>query len=98
MTHAEAKQELKRKLAFGDAKQIQAVRILEKVSACIELIEACNKHHEESLHGLIYEALDDEDLDVTQSFVCELRNCCCEDVSDKILEVALQELKTRWKI
>ena len=36
MTESDAKRELKRKLVFGDERQIKALRLLDNIAACVE--------------------------------------------------------------
>lgn len=77
VTAAEARQELKRKLVFGDALQIKALAILEKVAECKEAIAACENKDEHISCGY----LDARDCD------------CNYHYDDEIVKAALAELK-----
>lgn len=74
---SEAKKELKRPLVFGDAQQIKALAVLEKVAEAKEAIAAC-----ESAYEHLHERwLDARDCDCNYRF------------DDEIVEAAMMELK-----
>lgn len=57
MTISEARTALKKKLVFGDLEQIEALKLLDGVSACKGAILAC-EHRDSHLHDALADMLD----------------------------------------